>query len=351
MSDAHLNLIDGTWMPGDHLTENRNPSDLSDLVGHYAAATAGDVDRAVQAARAALPAWQAKGPLARADLLDRVARRIEAEAEEIGRMLAREEGKILSEAIAETRRAAQIFRFFGGEALRIPGEALASVRPGVDIEVTREPIGVIGLITPWNFPAAIPAWKLAPALAFGNAVLLKPAEMVPGTAHLLARIIHEEGCPPGIFNLVMGPGSVVGRAMVAHPDIAAISFTGSAQTGRMIARHAPELPIKLVRSGPLGGDRQITRMIYRGHIDAVIFLVDASQRHPHQRDINRLVAAAQATQIPRAFDAEGAGLLLSDVDLFPARAPGPAAGIARWSGVERAPTSPRRPPPTCWRGA
>ncbi len=240
MSDAHLNLIDGTWMPGDHLTENRNPSDLSDLVGHYAAATSGDVDRAVQAARAALPAWQAKGPLARADLLDRVARRIEVEAEEIGRMLAREEGKILSEAIAETRRAAQIIRFFGGEALRIPGEALASVRPGVDIEVTREPIGVIGLITPWNFPAAIPAWKLAPALAFGNAVLLKPAEMVPGTAHLLARIIHDEGCPPGIFNLVMGPGSVVGRAMVAHPDIAAISFTGSAQTGRMIARAGAE---------------------------------------------------------------------------------------------------------------
>lgn len=131
----------------------------------------------------------------------------------------------------------------------------------------------------------------------------------------------------------------------------AATIVATENTGRMIARHAPELPIKLVRSGPLGGDRQITRMIYRGHIDAVIFLVDASQRHPHQRDINRLVAAAQATQIPRAFDAEGAGLLLSDVDLFPARAPGPAAGIARWSGVERAPTSPRRPPPTCWRGA
>ena len=138
------------------------------------------------------------------------------------------------------RRAAQIFRFYGGEALRIAGEALASVRPGVDIEIRREPLGVIGLITPWNFPAAIPAWKVAPALAYGNAVLLKPADLVPGTTHLLARILHEEGCPAGIFNLVMGPGSVVGQAMVTHPLISAISFTGSVVTGRAIARYAAE---------------------------------------------------------------------------------------------------------------
>ena len=240
MTDPHLNLIDGTWMPGDHLTENRNPSDLSDLIGHYAAGTADDVDRATQAATAALPAWQAKGPLARAELLDRIARRIDAEAEAIGRMLAREEGKILPEAVAEVRRAAQIFRFFGGEALRIAGDAIASVRPDVDIAVTREPLGVIGLITPWNFPAAIPAWKVAPALAYGNAVILKPADLVPGTAHLLARIIHEEGCPAGIFNLVMGPGSVVGHALVHHPLVTAISFTGSVATGRAIARSAAE---------------------------------------------------------------------------------------------------------------
>lgn len=240
MTDAHLNLIDGAWVPGDHLIENRNPSDLSDLIGVYAAATAGDVDHAARAAHAALPGWLARGPLARAELLDRIARRIDAEAEVIGQMLAREEGKILPEAVGEVRRAAQIFRFYAGEALRIPGEALASVRPGVDIEVTREPVGVVGMITPWNFPAAIPAWKVAPALAYGNAVLLKPAELVPGTAHLLARIIYEEGCPAGIFNLVMGPGSVVGRAMVEHPLIAAISFTGSVPTGRAIARAAAE---------------------------------------------------------------------------------------------------------------
>jgi acyl-CoA reductase-like NAD-dependent aldehyde dehydrogenase len=240
MTDAHLNLIDGTWLLGDHVSENRNPSDLSDLIGLYAAGTAGDVDRAARAAQAALPAWLAKGPLARAELLDRIASRIDAEAEVMGHMLAREEGKILPEAIAEVRRAAQIFRFFGGEALRMAGEAISSVRPGVDVEVTREPLGVIGLITPWNFPVAIPAWKVAPALAFGNAVILKPAEIVPGTAHHLARIIHDEGCPHGIFHLVMGPGSVVGRAMVDHPLVNALSFTGSVATGRAIARSAAE---------------------------------------------------------------------------------------------------------------
>lgn len=240
MSDPHLNLINGAWVPGDHLSENRNPSDLADLIGLYAAGTAGDVTAAAEAAAAAQPGWFAAGPQARADLLDRIATRIEAEATDIATMLAREEGKILPEALAETRRAAQIFRFFAGEALRMSGEALASVRPGVDIEVTREPVGVVGLITPWNFPAAIPAWKIAPALAYGNAVVLKPAELVPGTAHMLARIIHEAGCPAGVFNLVMGPGSVVGRAMVEAPQIGAISFTGSVPTGRAIARAAAE---------------------------------------------------------------------------------------------------------------
>lgn len=240
MTETHLNLIAGDWLPGDHLTENRNPSDLADLIGLYATATAADVDRAACAAASAQPAWFAQGPQARADLLDRIAGGIDAAAQDIGTMLAREEGKILPEAVAEVRRAAQIFRFYAGEALRIGGEALPSTRPGVDVEVTREPVGVAGLITPWNFPAAIPAWKIAPALACGNAVLLKPADLVPGTAHLLARVIHEAGCPPGIFNLLMGPGSVVGRAMVDHPLIAAISFTGSVPTGRMLARTAAE---------------------------------------------------------------------------------------------------------------
>ena len=240
MTQSHLNLIAGEWCRGADVTRNLNPSDLTDVVGLYAAGEAADVARAAAAAAEAQRAWFEGGSQPRADLLDRIATMIEARATEIGTMLAREEGKILPEAIAETKRAAQIFRFFAGEALRIPGQAVASVRPSVDVEVMREPVGVVGLITPWNFPIAIPAWKIAPALAYGNAVVLKPADLTPGTAHLLAQIIHEAGCPAGVFNLVMGAGSTVGQAIVDDPLIGAISFTGSVPTGRRIARSAAE---------------------------------------------------------------------------------------------------------------
>lgn len=240
MTQSHLNLIAGEWCRGADVTRNLNPSDLSDVVGLYASGEATDVARAAAAAADAQQAWFDGGPQPRADLLDRIANIIEARATEIGTMLAREEGKILPEAIGETKRAAQIFRFFAGEALRIPGQSVASVRAGVDVEVVREPVGVIGLITPWNFPIAIPAWKIAPALAYGNAVILKPADLTPGSAHLLAQIIHEAGCPAGVFNLVMGPGGTVGQAIVDDPLIGAISFTGSVPTGRRIARSAAE---------------------------------------------------------------------------------------------------------------
>ncbi len=132
-------------------------------------------------------------------------------------------------------RASQVFKFFAGEALRNTGDAVASVRPGIDVMIEREAVGVIGLITPWNFPIAIPAWKLAPALAYGNAVVMKPAELTPGCAWELAKILDEAGCPAGIFNLVMGPGSKVGARIVEHQDIAAVSFTGSVATGRQVA--------------------------------------------------------------------------------------------------------------------
>jgi alpha-ketoglutaric semialdehyde dehydrogenase len=158
-----------------------------------------------------------------------------ARKDEIGRLLSREEGKTLAEGIGETMRAAQVFKFFAGECLRQVGDLQASVRPGIDVEVTREPVGIVGLITPWNFPMAIPAWKIAPALAFGNCVILKPADLTPGCAHILAQVLHEQGCPPGVFNLVMGRGSSVGEAIITHPDISAISFTGSVATGNHIA--------------------------------------------------------------------------------------------------------------------
>lgn len=238
MTDIHLNLIAGSWRPGVDARENRNPSDVADLIGLYASGEAADVAEAAAAAADAQRRWARAAPQTRADLLFRIASGIEAEADVLATMLAREEGKILPEARAETLRAAQIFRFFAGEVTRIPGEALASVRADVDVEVMREPVGVVGLITPWNFPIAIPAWKIAPALAYGNGVVFKPADLTPGTAHLLARIIDAAGCPPGLFNLVMGPGSRIGPAMTADPAIAAISFTGSAGVGRGLARAA-----------------------------------------------------------------------------------------------------------------
>ena len=231
----HNNLINGQWTAGQTAAPNINPSDLSDVIGQYAQGDASDVDAAVAAATAAFPAWSVSGIQARHDALDKIGNEILARKEELGDLLAREEGKTRPEAIGEVARAGQIFKFFAGECLRLAGESLPSVRPGIGVEITREPIGVVGLITPWNFPIAIPAWKIAPALAFGNCVVIKPADLVPGSAWALADIIHRSGIPSGVFNLVMGRGRIIGDALVQHPDVAAISFTGSVGVGRGIA--------------------------------------------------------------------------------------------------------------------
>ena len=229
------NLIDGQWVAGQLHTPNVNPSDLSDVVGEYTQGDARHVDAAVAAAKAAFPAWSTSGIQARHDVLDKIGNEILARKDELGDLLAREEGKTRPEAIGEVARAGQIFKFFAGECLRLGGETLASVRPGIGVEITREPVGVVGLITPWNFPIAIPAWKIAPALAYGNCVVLKPADLVPGCAWALAEIIQRSGIPAGVFNLVMGRGRVIGNALVQHADVAAISFTGSVGVGRGIA--------------------------------------------------------------------------------------------------------------------
>ncbi|WGF87918.1 aldehyde dehydrogenase family protein [Marinivivus vitaminiproducens] len=231
----HKNLIAGEWTEGGDVSRNINPSDLSDVVGEYTRADAKQLDDAVAAAKAAFPAWSRSNIQQRATILDTISREIAARADELGRLLAREEGKTLPEAKAEVGRAAQIFNFFSGECLRLSGEKIASVRPGIDVEITREPMGVVGLITPWNFPIAIPAWKIAPALAYGNCVVMKPADLVPGSAWALAEIIHKAGVPAGVFNLVMGSGRVVGEALINHKDIAAVSFTGSVDTGKHVA--------------------------------------------------------------------------------------------------------------------
>src|SRR5215831_431424 len=232
------NYIAGEWASGASTTANRNPSDLADVIGEYAQANAEQAGGAIAAAKRAFPAWASGSIQERANILDRIGSEILARKDELGRLLSREEGKTLPEGVGEVTRAGQIFRFFAGEVVRASGEKLASVRPGVEIEITREPIGVVGIITPWNFPIAIPAWKIAPALAFGNTVVFKPADFVPGSAWALADIIVRSGIPSGVFNLLMGRGSVVGETLVNDPSVAAISFTGSVSTGRGIAAKA-----------------------------------------------------------------------------------------------------------------
>ncbi len=236
MTQKFDNLINGQWVAGASYTPNINPSNVSDVIGEYTQASAAQLDAAVQAARAALPAWSTSGIQARADALDKIGNEILARREELGTLLAREEGKTKPEGVGEAARAGNIFKFFAGECLRLAGEILPSVRPGIGVEVTREPMGVVGLITPWNFPIAIPAWKVAPALAYGNCVVLKPADRGPGCAWALAEIISRSGIPAGVFNLVMGRGSVIGDPLVNHPGIDAISFTGSQAVGGRIAQ-------------------------------------------------------------------------------------------------------------------
>ena len=238
MSDVRKNLIAGEWVAGATATLNRNPSNVADVIGEYAQADIAQTNMAVAAAKQAFAAWSTGSIQERADILDRAGAEILARKDELGRLLSREEGKTLPEGIGEAARAGYIFRFFAGEVLRTSGEKLPSVRPGIDVEITREPLGVVGLITPWNFPIAIPAWKIAPALAYGNTVVFKPADLVPGCAWALADILARAGIPAGVFNLVMGRGSVVGETLVNHPDVVALSFTGSVSTGRALAAKA-----------------------------------------------------------------------------------------------------------------
>lgn len=235
--DLHQNLINGEWV-GSEGKDNINPSNTNEVVGVYAQATAADAQNAIAAAKAAFPAWSRSGIMERHTILRKAAEEIRARTPELGELLSREEGKTLPEGIGEVGRAAQIFDFFAGEALRLAGEVLPSVRPGIGVELTREPVGVVGIITPWNFPIAIPAWKIAPALCYGNTIVFKPADLVPGCSWAIVDILHRAGLPKGVLNLVMGRGSVVGQAMLDSKDITAMTFTGSVGTGKRVAEAA-----------------------------------------------------------------------------------------------------------------
>ncbi|MBJ3783599.1 aldehyde dehydrogenase family protein [Devosia sediminis] len=240
MTELHKNLINGEWVGADGV-ENINPSNINEVVGVYARASAEETKQAIAAAKATFPAWSRSGILERHAILSKTSQEILARKAELGELLSREEGKTLPEGIGEVTRAAQIFDFFAGEVLRLSGEVLPSVRPGVGVEITREPIGVVGIITPWNFPIAIPAWKIAPALAYGNTVVIKPADLVPGSTWAIVDILVRAGLPKGVLNLVMGKGSVVGQTMLESKDVNAISFTGSVGTGKRVAAASIEV--------------------------------------------------------------------------------------------------------------
>ena len=229
------NFIAGDWLEGDSVIENRNPSDLSDLVGTYAQASSAQLDKAFEAAEAAQKIWAKTGLEARQTALMNIGNELMARSAELGELLSREEGKPLAEGKGEVYRAGQFFTYYAAETLRQIGDTADSVRPNIEIDVRREPVGVVAIISPWNFPTATAVWKIAPALAFGNAVIWKPANLVPASAVALADIIARQDLPKGLFNLVMGPGGSIGQALVESTAINAISFTGSVDVGKQIA--------------------------------------------------------------------------------------------------------------------
>ena len=235
MTQTFQNLIAGEWRDGDGTIENRSPSDVTDLIGRYAQAGPADLDRAVDAARDGGREWRKVGLEQRQACLMTIGEELMRRSAELGELLSREEGKPIAEGKGEVYRAGQFFTYYAAEVLRQLGENADSVRPGIEIDIRREPMGIVGVISPWNFPTATASWKIAPALAFGNAVIWKPANETPASAWALAEIIHRAGLPAGTFQLVMGPGGVIGQALAAHPGIDAITFTGSYEVGRQVA--------------------------------------------------------------------------------------------------------------------
>jgi len=230
-------FVGGKFLETDTPNERRNPSDLSEIVSLAPSDMGAVISEAVALAREAQPAWAAASPELRSDILYRACEILFERIDTYGELLSREEGKTLEEGKGEVGRAARIFRYFGGEALRAYGVALSSTRPSVDVETLREAVGVFGLITPWNFPIAIPVWKAAPALAYGNTVVLKPSELTPALANVIAEVLKEAGIPDGVFNVVYGGGEA-GAALASHPEIDGVSFTGSVATGAKVSAAA-----------------------------------------------------------------------------------------------------------------
>ena len=238
MSNLNHNFIAGEWLAGASEIANINPSDLSDNIGLFAQADSAQLQLALEAARSAQIEWAKTGLERRYTALMNIGNELIANCEELGTLLAREEGKTQPEGKGEIYRSGQFFTYYAAEVLRQIGDNAESVRDGIEVDVRREPVGTVAVISPWNFPTATAVWKIAPALAFGNAVIWKPANIVPASAVALARIIEKQDLPKGLFNLVMGSGSSIGQQLIESPLIDAISFTGSVPVGREIAKSA-----------------------------------------------------------------------------------------------------------------
>ena len=232
------NFIAGQWVDSNSEIENRNPSDISDVIGLYAQASADQLQNAVQTARAAQAEWAQTGLEKRYNVLMEIGNELIARFAELGELLSREEGKPLAEGKGEVYRAGQFFTYYAAEVLRQVGDTADSVRDGIEIDVRREPAGTVAVISPWNFPTATASWKIAPALAFGNAVVWKPANVTPASAVALTEIISRQEIPASLFSLVMGSGREIGQKLVENPSVDAISFTGSLPVGKGVAAAA-----------------------------------------------------------------------------------------------------------------
>lgn len=241
------NYINGGWRAASSgkTIENRNPANRDEVIAEFAASEKADVEAALEAASEAYRTWRLSSPITRANILHKAANILESRIPEVGRELTREEGKTLKEGIGETTRAVQILRYFAGEAQQPSGEHYPSANPLTLLYTTREPLGVTAIVTPWNFPIAIPAWKIAPALAFGNTVVFKPASLTPLSALRLVEALADAGLPPGVLNLVTGSASVIGDPLLRDPRVVAISFTGSNETGAQLRKMAAERGAKL----------------------------------------------------------------------------------------------------------
>lgn len=316
MTDSKLNYIAGEWAAGESEIENRNPSDTSDLIGMFAQASADQLEATLDAARTAQAEWSGAGIERRYAALMAIGEELMARSAELGELLSREEGKPLAEGKGEVYRAGQFFTYYAAETLRQIGDTADSVRDGIEIDVRRDPVGTVAIISPWNFPTATASWKIAPALAFGNAVVWKPANITPASAVALTEIIARQDLPQGLFSLVMGSGRSIGQRLVESPKIDAISFTGSVPVGKGIAAAAIT---NLTKVQMEMGSKNALAVMDDGDLDTAVTVAlggafgstgqkcTASSRlvvheRVHDEFVDRLVAGARALKVGHALE-------------------------------------------------